>query len=239
MRRTARELLESGQVQVVIGHGARGPVFVRRPEDVERLVWNEECAGNLTAYLKRKEVRALGRAAVVVRERDARALVVLEQESQIAPGEVTPIPVAWEADGGDGRDAALDAFMRKSPSERMAYWSREFDRCVKCYACRQSCPLCYCERCIADKNRPVAIRSSATRADNFAWHITRAFHLAGRCVGCGECSRVCPAGIDLGLLNVALARAAQTQFGFRAGADPAAEPIIGCYAASDKEEFIR
>ncbi len=78
----------------------------------------------------------------------------------------------------------LDRLMAKSPAERWAFWKAEFARCVKCYACRQVCPMCYCERCIVDKNRPVVIDTSATLKGNFAWHITRAFHLAGRCVGC-------------------------------------------------------
>jgi formate dehydrogenase (coenzyme F420) beta subunit len=138
-----------------------------------------------------------------------------------------------------GRWAELDALMSLTPAERMAFWAGEFDRCVKCYACRQVCPLCYCERCVADKNRPVVIETSATRKGNVGWHITRAFHLAGRCVGCDECTRACPAGIDLRLLNQTLARAAEQNFGYRAGMDPAAEPVIGAYSLQDKEEFIR
>ena len=70
-----------------------------------------------------------------------------------------------------------------------------------------------------------SISTSATLKGNFAWQITRAFHLAGRCVGCDECTRVCPAGIDLRLLNLSLAKAAEENFGYRAGMDLAAEPI--------------
>ena len=106
------------------------------------------------------------------------------------------------------------------PSERLAYWRQELARCVKCYACRQVCPMCYCPRCIVDKNRPQAISTSATLKGNFAWHITRAFHLAARCVGCEECTRVCPAGIDLRLLNLSLAQAAEENFAFRPATIP-------------------
>ena len=112
-------------------------------------------------------------------------------------------------------------------------------RCVKCYACRQVCPLCHCRQCIADKNRPVAISPSATLKGNLAWQITRAYHLAGRCVGCDECTRTCPAGIDLRLLNLSLAKAAKENFGYRAGMDPDAELPIGSYSDQDREEFIR
>jgi hypothetical protein len=66
LRETSRKLLAEGTVRVVIGHGAHGPVFVTAPEQVGRLVWNQDSLSNLTVYLKRKEVRALGKAAIVV-----------------------------------------------------------------------------------------------------------------------------------------------------------------------------
>jgi len=253
MRETAARLLSEGGVKVVIGYGARGPLFVTRPEDVSRLVWNRDSLANLTVYLKRKEVRALGRAAVVVKPCDARALVMLATESQIEPDSVVAIPVACSGLGEAkcaacdaastrseaDRYAALDRLLALSPEERLAYWTAEFDRCVKCYACRQVCPMCYCERCLADKNRPQAIESSAHRTGAFAWHIARAMHLAGRCIGCDECTRACPSAIDLRLLNLSLARVAETEFGYRAGVDPAAPPPIGAFSSGDQEEFIR
>ncbi|MCL5269659.1 MAG: 4Fe-4S dicluster domain-containing protein [bacterium] len=279
LRQTCRRLLEDGRVQVVIGYGQSVPgrpaipVFIRRPEDADLLVWNDRCFTNLTAYLKRPEVRALGRPAVVVKGCDERAVVVLEKESQLIPEDVHMIGMvcagmddppaakcaacdahvprhadevigeapnpAPEPPGPAQRYAELAAFMELPQAERMAYWMGELARCVKCYACRQVCPLCYCERCIVAKNRPTVIDTSATLAGNFAWAITRAFHLAGRCAGCDECTRACPAGIDLRLLNQSLARVAEESFGYRAGTDPQAEPVIGAYALLDQESFIR
>ncbi|MBI4877803.1 MAG: hydrogenase iron-sulfur subunit [Acidobacteria bacterium] len=248
MRATARKLLEDGTAKVVIGHGARGPVFVTRPEEADRLVWNEGCVHNLTTYLKRKEIRALGAPAIVVKKCDERALVVLEQESQISREDIHVVampcqgmnqPKCRNCEDDSGRYGDLESFLALSREDRMAYWAVELDRCVKCYACRQVCPLCYCERCVADKNRPRVIGTSATLKDNFAWHITRAFHQAGRCIGCDECTRACPAGIHLRLLNLATAKAAEDCFGYRAGYDPAAEPVLGAWSLQDKEDFIR
>jgi coenzyme F420-reducing hydrogenase delta subunit/ferredoxin len=255
MRASARTLLEDGAVQAVIGYGAGGPVFITQPAEADALIWNQDCLYNLTAYLKRNHVRALGRPAVVVKKCDQRALVVLEKESQLSSSGVEVIPMPCKGmnqpkcasceephkDGGppENRYGELEAFLQLAPEDRMAYWAAELDRCVKCYACRQVCPLCYCERCIVDKNRPQTIGTSATVQDNFAWHITRAFHLAARCIGCDECARACPAGIDLRLLNLATARAAERCFGYRAGYDPAAEPVVGAYSLQDKEDFIR
>jgi ferredoxin len=274
LRQTCKRLLEDGSVKVVVGYGQATaddrvvPVFITRPEDVGQLVWNDQCFANLTKHLLRKEVMALGKAAICVKGCDERALVVLEKESQIDRSQIVVIGLACDGVGqpkceacdvhvpqradvvigqaadasptpAKARYAAIEAFLQKTPEERMAYWLNELSRCTKCYACRQVCPMCYCRQCIVDKNRPVAISTSATVKGNFAWQITRAFHLAGRCVGCDECSRVCPAGIDLRLLNLSLAKEAEESFGFRAGTDAAAEPIIGAYRQEDHEEFIR
>ncbi len=272
LRASCRRLLEEGAVKVVIGYADGGPgrparpIMIRRPDAAERLTWSDRCYANLTAYLTRKEVRALGPAAVVVKPCDERALVVLEKESQIDRAALHVIGMACAGVGapkcakcanrvprfaneviGEPIDAAaaepgpdpLTALMAKTPAERWSFWVQEFSRCVKCYACRQVCPLCYCERCVAEKNRPQVIATSASLEGNFAWHITRAFHLAARCVGCGECTRVCPAAIPLGLLNRSLAEAAAAEFGYRAGVDPAAEPVFGAWSPADQEDFIQ
>ena len=142
-------------------------------------------------------------------------------------------------DQNNPRYAELERFMEKAPQQRFQYWLSELQRCTRCYACRQVCPLCYCRQCIVDKNRPVCVEPSATLQGNFSWHITRAFHLAGRCIGCDQCTRSCPTGIDLRLLNLALARATEDSFSYRAGYDTEAEPVIGAFREADSEEFIR
>ena len=273
LRQTCHQILETGQAKVIIGYGQTAPhlpafpIFVTQPEEVGKLVWNNQCFPNLVAYLKRPEIQALGKPAVIVKGCDEKALVVLEKESQIQRNQMVAIGIACDGVGAPlkpkcqacdvhiprfsdtvvGTSAAsaigeryvrLEEFRQKSPEERWQYWVGEMSRCVKCYACRQVCPLCYCERCIVDKNRPTCIDTSPSLKGNFAWHITRAFHLAGRCIGCGECSRACAAGIDLGLLNLALADSAERQFAYRAGLDPAADTLIGAYSKNDKEKFI-
>jgi ferredoxin len=92
---------------------------------------------------------------------------------------------------------------------------------------------------VADKNRPTRIDTAATLKGNFAWNILRAFHLAGRCVGCSACAKACPAGIDLDLLNLTLAKAAEDNFQFRSGMKRNAEPLVGTFSPEDQERFIR
>ena len=125
------------------------------------------------------------------------------------------------------------------PDARWAWWSAEFARCVRCHACREVCPLCFCERCLADKTTPQWIESSPHARGNVAWNISRALHLAGRCVGCGECERACPADIPLGLLNAKLAAVVADRFDYRAGDDPSVPSPIGTFRADDEQEFIR
>ncbi len=124
------------------------------------------------------------------------------------------------------------------PKERFAFWESQFENCVRCYACRQACPLCYCTQCIADKTVPQWIESSSTKRANFSWNLIRAFHLAGRCTGCGECTRACPADIPLSLLNMKMAALSLEQFGYRHGMDVNEPTLVGSYSSADKEDFI-
>ncbi len=129
--------------------------------------------------------------------------------------------------------------LSKSVEEREKFWKNQFEKCIRCYACRQVCPFCYCHRCISDKTMPRWIESSAHERGNFAWNIIRAMHLAGRCVGCGECSRVCPAEIPLDLLNREIEREMKEKFEYTAGMDTETPPPLRTYSEKDDDSWIR
>ncbi len=89
-----------------------------------------------------------------------------------------------------------------SPDQRFEFWRGELSRCIRCNACRNVCPACTCEKCIFDNPESGSEQKAAsTSFEENMFHIIRAFHVAGRCTDCGECSRVCPQGISLHLLN--------------------------------------
>ena len=89
-----------------------------------------------------------------------------------------------------------------TPDERYAFWQNELSRCIRCNACRDVCPACTCEKCVFDNpNSGVQNKAIADSFEEKMFHIIRAFHVAGRCTDCGECSRVCPQHIPLHLLN--------------------------------------
>ena len=89
-----------------------------------------------------------------------------------------------------------------TPDQRFEFWRGELSRCIRCNACRNACPACTCETCVFDNPESgVAQKAAADSFEENMFHIIRAFHVAGRCTDCGECSRVCPQHIPLHLLN--------------------------------------
>ena len=38
--------------------------------------------------------------------------------------------------------------------EKWGFFSRMIEGCIRCYACRNACPLCYCPTCFVDESRP-------------------------------------------------------------------------------------
>lgn len=117
--------------------------------------------------------------------------------------------------------AAVTRIEKLPPEERFAFWQKELSKCIRCNACRDICPACSCEQCIFDNQAaPVAGKAFADSVEESMFHIIRAYHVAGRCVGCGECARVCPQGVKLGLLNVKFMKDINTFYGkYQAGSD--------------------
>lgn len=126
-----------------------------------------------------------------------------------------------------------------TPIERFAFWEEQFEKCIKCYACRQVCPLCYCEQCIADKSTPQWIETSPTKRGNFAWNTIKAFHMAGRCVGCHECERACPMDIPLTLMTRKMGMTARKEFDYAHGMSIDQPTLVGNYNLKDNEDFIK
>ena len=126
-----------------------------------------------------------------------------------------------------------------TPAERWAFWKEQFSRCIRCLACRQVCPFCFCSQCLCDRNRPQAVENSVRPAGNLSWHIVRAMHLAGRCAGCAECERVCPMDIPLNLLNRKMAEELKELFDYEAGLTPQEKGPLTSYQEDDDESFIK
>lgn len=240
---------------------AATPCVVTRVEDVDQLVFGAQCTHNLAKYLVGPDgwltapYRAAQRKrplAVVARPATMRALTGLLQEHQFERADVIilgitdGLPVGVEPDiqvGVIPEDAARNARIQQqlaeleamTPEERWAWWEAQYARCIRCYACRQVCPFCYCEQCIADENQPQWIERSSSVTNNRMWNTIRVFHLIGRCVDCGECERVCPADIPLGVLHAKMRLEVEEAFGYVAGIDVDALPALLQVNAADPD----
>lgn len=131
----------------------------------------------------------------------------------------------------------VEQIERMTPDERYAFWQGELSRCIRCNACRDVCPACTCEKCVFDNPQSgVENKAPATSFEEQMFHIIRAFHVAGRCTDCGECSRVCPQHIPLHLLNRKFIKDIDNFYGdYQAGAEVGSRAPIVNYRTDDLE----
>jgi ferredoxin len=259
----AKELLENKTVQVVVGYeagptGLARPSFITDPAKTDRLIYDERCVQNLAVYLTKTEVKKLGKIAIVATLPVMRSIMMLISEQQVFEDGIVVLGVSADGSFLDIADmqvmqayiekcdlsnppkyAELLAMLNKlSPEEKFEYWKKELSKCIKCYACRQACPMCYCTRCTVEVNQPQWIPVKSNTHGNMDWHILRAMHLAGRCISCGECGRACPVGIPCHLLTMQLADQVHSYFKVYAGTSVKMNSVLSTYEPNDKESFI-
>jgi formate dehydrogenase subunit beta len=332
----AQRLLAEGKVSSIIAYergrdGKAKPLFLKKPEDVARIVWDPTCVHNLVRFVvdekrrrasaKTPETRPVG---VVVKGCDSRAIVVLLQEKFIdrkdvmiiglscgtsgivderklvkklagkRPAKVefeskdtilattetgpvsipaaeiladrcleclAPAPVISDVLLGEKADRpvpepfrAVAGIEAMTTDEKWRFWDEQLGKCVRCYACRSVCPMCYCDECVAgtinfavtaettaeEKAQKIKwLEKSPVTSENIFYHLVRAIHLAGRCIDCGECERACPVAIPLRLLNKKMEKEAKLLFGYDVGFDPEKPALISCFRDEDPEDFIR
>ena len=127
-----------------------------------------------------------------------------------------------------------------SADERFAFWQNELSKCIRCNACRNVCPACTCEQCVFDNPKSgVSQKAAADSFEEKMFHIIRAFHVAGRCTDCGECSRVCPQNSPLYLLNRKYIKDVDEIYGeYQAGEDTETRAPLNTYNTEDAEPSI-
>ena len=249
------------------GIGDVRPTLFKKDDDAAEIVFDERCVHNLANYLPTLVAR-YNRVGVVLKGCDGRSLTTLLIEHRISKNSIVALAPACEGVNVNGARAQkcddcptamspvadyefgarrvkddaefkqLERIEKMSPEERWQFFSEQFAKCQRCYACRQVCPLCYCELCIADQPEPKWIEPSRKLSANAMWHLVRAYHLAGRCSDCGECSRACPEGIPIRLLNIAVEKLVREQFGVRPGTKPDELPPLVTLAKDDPDEVM-
>ncbi len=263
MNEIASGLLGAGEAQCIIGYTAGTgenvrPAFAVNAQEVASLLFDGRCTQNLAMYLYKREVKALGKPAIVTNTGTLRGIVRLAAEKQVAEDAV--IAIAMQENGEavclrtleeienhlaasthelNERDRALlDKLAAMTEDERWAFWKTEMESCIKCYACRQACPLCYCTQCTVENNQPQWITVAASTLGNLEWHAMRAMHLAGRCISCGQCGQACPVGIPIHLLPMRLSEEIREVYGMTTGTRRDEGCAMATFLPNDKESFI-
>ena len=121
--------------------------------------------------------------------------------------------------------------------ERFAFWKEQLSKCIRCNACRNVCPACSCVKCVFDNPASgIAAKANDAEFEEQLFHIIRAFHVAGRCTDCGECSRVCPQNIPLHLLNRKFIKDIDGFYGeYQAGEEAEGKTPLTSYTEGDVE----
>jgi ferredoxin len=133
----------------------------------------------------------------------------------------------------------VEEFASQQDNERWAYFNDETSRCIRCYACRNVCPACYCPQCFVDQSLPTWFDRTPHLSDTLIFHIIRTLHTAGRCVDCGACSRVCPMNVELRMLNKKTEKDVKELYGYEAGTDLEELPPMATFKIDDPQEFIK
>lgn len=192
---------------------------------LEGEVLSVSLAGKGTRELKLTEVHALKCAGCTLRE-PVIADIRLDEGVTVSRPEL--------ADLLKGRAEEME---RKAREERLCSWREFFSRCIRCYACRNVCPVCFCEKCFADETRPQWVARSLDHGENELFHLVRFMHVAGRCTECGECERACPMGIPLTVVTEKMNREVEGLFGHIPGQSLEEIPPLGRFALEDLDIF--
>ncbi|MCE5333971.1 MAG: 4Fe-4S dicluster domain-containing protein, partial [Desulfobacteraceae bacterium] len=136
------------------------------------------------------------------------------------------------------RYADIRAIEALLPDEKRQYFDKLIEPCIRCYACRNACPGCFCPTCFVDESRPQWVGKTIDPTDTLTFHFLRAFHLAGRCTDCGSCERACPVGIKMRLFTKELEKEIKELYGYEAGIIQDQRPPLDMFRPDDPEPFL-
>jgi heterodisulfide reductase subunit A-like polyferredoxin len=117
---------------------------------------------------------------------------------------------------------------------RVAYWQHHMARCIKCYGCRDVCPVFIESECrIEEWAKPGHLPPDAP-----LYHLARAYYIAERCTHCGFCEDTCPTNLPLrALVDLVRHEDRKTIFDYVPGLDKnQVKSIMAKFPQRKKEE---
>lgn len=243
-KRVARELQEvAGVVALRRAYGSVAPHLFQREEELDDLVlWPRYALASVLRLLQAAHPEST--LAIVCRGCDERQLVELAKREQLDLERVRVIGVACTAqeaeecqcqepypthiDVGERVEgvskAEMEEFLPEDLEARWDFWRHQFQKCLKCYGCRNICPLCFCVECSLEEG--LWVEPGQLPPSFPIFHLIRAMHTVARCVDCGECEATCPAEISLTALYSLLRRDTEELFGYVPGRSLEEEPPL-------------
>lgn len=241
------------------------PFFLREEKEVDRLRWDPACTPNLAKYLlegkgkKAIVAKPCDARAVVMYQLEGQlhrkdvTIIGMECEGMrskdgtLAPGcrectrHIPPVyDILIKREGEEENRPSPEGTPRKKNREgalqdQLAAFQREMEKCILCFSCRQACYGCYCKTCFMDRDVPNWNPSDLDLGAKMTFHLGRAMHLAGRCVECGACERVCPSGVKIRYLIQELTELCKEEYGYEAGMNPDEIPAMTAFDTKDRE----
>jgi ferredoxin len=190
--------------------------------------------------IKRENLILLGIPAVGMKNQKTDEIIDEKTTGGIANPVLYDILLGEEVH--EGKIAApyevLKQYEAMDKDARFKFWKAEFDKCIRCYACRKACPMCYCDPCFVDQAKPRWADKSPQSHGNLMYHLTRFQHLAGRCIDCGECTRACPVDIPLYLFHKQVAKDCEEMFKQAAGMKIEDKPVMVDFRVEDSDKIL-
>lgn len=247
-RTVVAEVLAKGEVDGVLAlreyEGAVGPHYFKVGDDLSGLVLSPKYAlPTVLRWVHQRSPDTL--VGAVLRGCEERAMVELAKRRQVDLAKVKVIGLACtveearECGCASGRPSTVmigspaeglpeRRALRELPptegGERVEFWRAQYNKCIKCYGCRDVCPVCACEECMMAEHDWVRGGQIPPRFATF--HLIKAYHMADRCVECRECEAACPVSIPLAELYGRLLRDVERRFGYVTGVDPSQRPPL-------------
>lgn len=204
----------------------------------------------LAVELKGKEPVEIEEAQKLIRVKGPDFEMVLDRESNLQENCAICIhrnPVVYDELLGDlvTEQENVDRYedVRRveglNAQERWDHFKELIDPCIRCYACRNACPLCYCPTCFVDESKPQWVGKTVDATDTRTFHFLRAFHVAGRCTDCGACERACPVGIKVRQFTKKMEKEVKELYGYESGLSLDGRPPLDTHKPGDPEPFIK